>query len=156
VRTTRVVAAVVRRGGRLLVTRRPDRGERRGQWEFPGGKVEPGEGEPEALAREIQEELGCSLTVGALILRHRHVYPDLAVELAFYECQLGAGEEPACLGVAELAWAEPGELAGYDFLEADRAVLPALAPARGSCRGAWGSQRRTVHGRISTPAASPP
>jgi len=122
-----VVAAVIRRGGRLLVTRRPDRGERRGQWEFPGGKLEPGEGEPAALVREIREELGCSLSVGPLLLRHRHDYPDLAVELAFYECQLGAGEEPSCLGVAALDWAEPGALAGYDFLEADRAVLPALA-----------------------------
>jgi len=126
VESVRVVAAVVRRGGRLLITRRPDRGPRRGQWEFPGGKVEPGEGEVEALAREIREELGCSLMVGPLILRHRHAYPELEVELAFYECRFGAGEEPACLGVAELAWAEPGALAGYDFLEADRAVLPAL------------------------------
>jgi len=130
VKTIRVVAAVVRRGGRLLVTRRPDRGERRGQWEFPGGKLEPGESEPEALVREIREELGCSLAVGPLILRHRHAYSDLAVELAFYECQLGPGEEPACLGVAELDWAAPAALEGYDFLEADRAVLSDLA--RGS------------------------
>lgn len=109
------------------MTRRPDRGARRGQWEFPGGKVEPGEGEAEALVREIREELGCALEVGPLVLRHRHAYPELEVELAFYEGRLGAGEEPACLGVAELAWVAPDALAGYDFLEADRAVLPALA-----------------------------
>lgn len=126
-KAVRVVAAVVRRGGRILVTRRPDRPGRPGQWEFPGGKVEPAEGEAEALVREIREELGCSLAVGPLLLRHRHDYPDLSVELAFYECRLGEGEEPACLGVAALDWAEPAALAGYDFLEADRAVLGEIA-----------------------------
>ena len=122
-RRLRVVAAVARRDGRILVTRRPPRGGRRGQWEFPGGKVEPGEEEPAALAREIAEELGCPVEVGRMLLRHRHAYPDLEVELAFYACRLPPGAEPRCLGVAELAWAEVGRLSSYDFLEADRAVL---------------------------------
>lgn len=121
-----VVAAVFRREGRILVARRPPSGERPGQWEFPGGKVEPGESEPEALAREIREELGCAAEVGPLILRHRHAYPDLSVELAFYECRLAEGCEPRCLGVAALEWAPAGSLASYDFLEADRAVLGAI------------------------------
>jgi 8-oxo-dGTP diphosphatase len=121
-----VVAAVVRRGDTILVTRRPDRPGKRGQWEFPGGKVEPGEAEPEALAREIREELGCGLAVGPLLLRHAHAYPDLEVELAFYAGAFPPGEEPRPLGVAELAWATRGTLAGYDFLEADRAVLAEL------------------------------
>jgi 8-oxo-dGTP diphosphatase len=122
----RVVAAVVRRGDAILVTRRPDRPGRPGQWEFPGGKVEPGEPEEAALAREIREELGCGLDVGPLLLRHRHRYPDLEVELAFYVCRLPADATPAPLGVAEMTWARVGTLAGYDFLEADRAVLGAL------------------------------
>jgi 8-oxo-dGTP diphosphatase len=122
----RVVAAVIRRGGRTLVTRRGPGSARAGQWEFPGGKVEPGEGEPEALRRELAEELGCPAEVGPLVLRHVHRYPELEVELAFYRAALPAGAEPRCLGVAELAWAERGTLAGYDFLEGDRAVLPAL------------------------------
>ena len=63
-RRLRVVAAVVRRRDEILVTRRPDRADRRGQWEFPGGKVEPGESEADALRREIREELGCAITVG--------------------------------------------------------------------------------------------
>jgi 8-oxo-dGTP diphosphatase len=121
-----VVAAVVRAGDRILVTRRPDRHDRRGQWEFPGGKVEPGESEPDALRREIREELGCAIDVGALLLRHVHRYPDLEVELAFYAGLLPPGAVPAAIGVAELVWAEVGALAGYDFLEADRAVLGAL------------------------------
>lgn len=123
----RVVAAVVRRGDAILITRRPDRGGERGQWEFPGGKVEAGESEPDALRREISEELGCALAVGALLLRHQHRYPDLEVDLAFYAGALAAGEVPRALGVAEIAWAPAGELASYDFLEADRAVLGDLA-----------------------------
>ncbi|MGC3998360.1 MAG: (deoxy)nucleoside triphosphate pyrophosphohydrolase [Anaeromyxobacter sp.] len=126
-RRIRVVAAVVRRGGTLLITRRADREGLRGQWEFPGGKVEPGEAEPEALRREILEELGCAVEVGALLLRHAHRYPELEVELAFYAARFPPGAEPAALDVAELAWAPDGALTGYDFLEADRAVLGELA-----------------------------
>jgi 8-oxo-dGTP diphosphatase len=126
VRGIRVVAAVVRRGDAILVTRRPDRPRRPGQWEFPGGKVEEGEGEEAALAREIREELGCEVTVGPLLLRHRHRYPDLEVELAFFACALDPSAQPAPLGVAEIAWARAGTLASYDFLEADRAVLAEL------------------------------
>jgi 8-oxo-dGTP diphosphatase len=123
VRLVRVVAAVIRRGDRILVTRRPDRPGRPGQWEFPGGKVEPGEGEAQALGRELREELGCDAEVGRFLLRHRHRYPDLEVDLAFYACALLPGPAPSAIGVAELAWARMGTLERYDFLEADRAVL---------------------------------
>jgi 8-oxo-dGTP diphosphatase len=122
-KSVRVVAAVVRRGEAILVTRRPDRGQERGKWEFPGGKVEPGEAEPAALRREIAEELGCDIAVGPLLLRTVHRYPELEVELAFYSGRFPFGAEPRPLAVAELAWAGPGTLSGYDFLEADRAVL---------------------------------
>jgi len=126
-RLVRVVAAVVRRGDALLVTRRPDRPGKPGQWEFPGGKVERGEGEAEALRRELREELGCDAEVGRLLLRHRHRYPELEVDLAFYACALvPADAAPRAIGVAEISWARAGTLAGYDFLEADRAVLADL------------------------------
>jgi 8-oxo-dGTP diphosphatase len=129
VRRIRVVAAVIRRGDALLVTRRPDRPGHPGQWEFPGGKVEAGEAEADALGRELREELGCEAEVGRLLLRHAHRYPDLEVELAFYACALAPGVEPEPLGVAEVAWAREGTLSGYDFLEADRAVLGDLERA---------------------------
>jgi 8-oxo-dGTP diphosphatase len=126
VRGIRVVAAVVRRGDAILVTRRPDLPARPGQWEFPGGKVEEGEPETTALVREIREELGCDVAVGPLLLRHRHAYPELEVELAFYACTLAPDARPAPIGVAEIAWARIGTLGGYDFLEADLAILPEI------------------------------
>ncbi len=125
----RVVAAVVRRDRRILISRRRDDAERGGLWEFPGGKVEAGESEPDALRREIREELGCEVEVGALLLRHRHRYPDLEVELAFYRCALAAGAEPRPVGVAALLWAEVGTLARHPFCEADVPVLPLLEEA---------------------------
>ena len=128
-RSVRVVAAVIRGPAGLLISQRFREAERGGLWEFPGGKVEPGEGEPEALRREILEELGCGVEVGPFLLRHHHRYPDLAVELAFYDCRLSDGAEPRPLGVAALAWAVPGTLAGYDFCEADRPVLAAIEAA---------------------------
>jgi len=129
VKKVRVVAAVVRRGARILISRRRDDAERGGLWGFPGGKVEAGEAEPEALRREVREELGCGVEVGQLVLRHHHRYPDLEVELAFYACALPAGEEPRPLGVAALEWAEAGALARYPFCEADVPVLPILERA---------------------------
>ncbi len=131
VRQVRVVAAVIERDRTVLVTRRHDDAERGGLWEFPGGKVEPGEGEPDALCREIREELGCDVSVGALLARHRHRYPDLEVELAFYRCVLAGTGEPAPIGVAALAWAALGTLATYDFCEADLPVLGIIEQALG-------------------------
>jgi 8-oxo-dGTP diphosphatase len=124
-----VVAAVIRRGAAILVSRRHAAAERGGQWEFPGGKVEPGEGEPEALGREILEELGCLVEVGDLIVRHTHRYPELEVALAFYACRLPVGAEPRALGVAAFEWAGDTTLGRYDFCEADLPVLPLLATA---------------------------
>jgi 8-oxo-dGTP diphosphatase len=130
VRHVRVVAAVVRQGDEILVTRRHVGAERGGQWEFPGGKVEPGESEPAALRREIAEELGSQVEVGGLIVRHTHRYPDLEVELAFYACRLEpGGAPPSPIGVAALEWARVGTLARYDFCEADRPVLGAIEAA---------------------------
>lgn len=124
----RVVAAVIRRDRKTLVSRRHDKPGRPGQWEFPGGKVEPGESDEHALRRECREEMGVEVSVGALLLEHRHDYPELSVDLAFYACELAAGDEPRPLGMAALEWAAFGTLARYDFLEADRAVLGRLDP----------------------------
>ena len=121
-----MVAAVLVRGGRVLITRRKEDAERGGLWEFPGGKVEAGEDEPAALRREIEEELGCAVEVGRVLARHHHRYPDLEVHLAFHECRLPPGEEPRAIGVAALEWAQMGTLEAYPFCEADLPVLRSI------------------------------
>lgn len=121
-----MVAAVLRRDGRILVTRRHAHAERGGLWEFPGGKVEPEESEADALIREMHEELDCEVEVGGLVARTTHRYPDLEVELAFFACALRPGSEPRLVSAAAMEWAEPARLATFDFCEADRPVLPVL------------------------------
>ncbi len=130
-RIVRVVAAVVVRQGEVLITRRLADAERGGLWEFPGGKVEEGETEPEALGRELEEELDCAVEVGPLLLRHRHRYPDLAVELAFYRCELKVNAAPRALGVAALAWVPRQALGSFPFCEADVPVLGELVRLAG-------------------------
>lgn len=127
-RRVRVVAALVREGERVLVSQRKPGGPRGDQWEFPGGKVEPGESEPAALARELAEELGVVAEVGPLFARVSHAYADLEVELAMYECRIVPGSgEPRALGSQQVRWVDRRALAGMDFCEAD---LPLLARLR--------------------------
>jgi 8-oxo-dGTP diphosphatase len=122
-----VVAALIARQGEVLVARRKQAGERAGLWEFPGGKVEPGEGERAALARELREELGVRVQVGELYARLEHIYPDLQVELALYRARLHDNEEPRPLIAEELRWVPLRELPALPFCEADVPVLTRLA-----------------------------
>jgi mutator protein MutT len=122
-----VVAALIERGGEVLVARRKPAGERAGLWEFPGGKVEPGEGERSALARELREELGVRVQVGELYARVEHIYPDLQVELAVYRAVLHDNENPQPLQSDELRWVQRRELPGLEFCEADVPLLTQLA-----------------------------
>ena len=122
-----VVAAVVERGGKVLVSLRRPKGERASLWEFPGGKVEPGEGERAALARELREELGVRAQVGELYARVEHAYPDVVVELALYRCLLLEGDEPQPLQAEAVRWVLRRELLGLPFCEADIPVLTLLA-----------------------------
>src|SRR5205814_10486769 len=98
-----------------------------GLWEFPGGKVEPGEGERAALARELREELGVRVQVGELYARLEHIYPDLQVELALYRARLHELEDPRPLTAEELRWVPRRALPGLPFCEADVPVLTRLA-----------------------------
>ena len=122
-----VVAAVIERGGMVLVTLRRPKGERASLWEFPGGKVEPGEGERAALARELKEELGVRVQIGEEVARVEHIYPDLQVELALYRCALHEKEEPRALQCEEVRWVSRRDLPGLPFCEADIPVLTRLA-----------------------------
>ena len=120
-----VVAALIRRGGRTLVTRRVKRDALGPLWEFPGGRVEPGETEPEALARELREELGVAARVGEKLLETAHDYPHMKVRLHFYRAEIEG--EPEGMEGQPLLWADRDELAVLDFPEADRAFLEFLS-----------------------------
>ena len=122
-----VVAAVIEREDAVLVCLRRPKGERASLWEFPGGKVEPGEGERAALYRELREELGVRAQVGEEYARLEHAYPDVQVELALYRCTLHQGEEPRALSAQEIRWVSRRDLPGLPFCEADVPVLSLLA-----------------------------
>ncbi|MGH9486813.1 MAG: (deoxy)nucleoside triphosphate pyrophosphohydrolase [Terriglobales bacterium] len=125
----RVAAAILRRDGRVLICQRARSGPYPLLWEFPGGKLEAGESEPQALARELEEELGLQLRpeqIGALVARLRHRYPRTGtVELAFYEVP-DAGGEPRNRVFEAMAWERVPALSSYDFLPADQPLLGML------------------------------
>ena len=122
-----MVAALIAhpKGDRFLIQQRLP-GARRGLlWEFPGGKVEPGESDAEALVRECREELGIELLVGKCRRRGRHRYEDLDVELVLYEAQILRGT-PAPLGAHALRFASLEEMRALPFCDADLPLLDAL------------------------------
>jgi len=115
---------VIERDGRILIARRPAALHLGGLWEFPGGKQNPGESPAAALEREIREELGAVVTVGALLERVDWSYPEKRVRLSFFRCTIDG--EPRGLEGQELAWVRPGDLLDYDFPPADATLLARL------------------------------
>ena len=120
-----VAAAVIIRGGRVLLTRRLDDQHLQGLWEFPGGKVESGESPESALARECREEIGVDIEVERILEVTHHQYPEKEVLLLFYRCSLVAGEVQH-LQVADHAWVLPDELDDYELPPADGPVIRAV------------------------------
>ncbi len=118
-RTVRVVAAVIEREGKILIGQRKEPGARKGKWEFPGGKVRPGESEEAALIREIQEEHGVQAIVEKYLSEVIHDYGDLFVHVRFYRCRIEPGAQASCRDHQAIAWVTPKEMSDYDFLEAD-------------------------------------
>jgi len=114
-----VVAALLEREGRVLIAqRKPDQWHPL-QWEFPGGKVEPGESPEAAVERELQEELGIAGAAGEEIARYQYRYPERPpIELIFYRVRAYSGE-PRNLVFQEMRWESPARLLEYDFLEGD-------------------------------------
>ena len=117
-----VVAAIIRRDGTILISRRPDHVHLAGLWEFPGGKVREHESLEDALRREIREELGIGIIVSEEYFSTTHHYGDRSVHLHFFNCTIDGGE-PRALDVAEFRWVEPHELRAYSFPEADAALI---------------------------------
>jgi mutator protein MutT len=119
-----VLAAVIERDGRLLVTRRLAGTHLPGYWEFPGGKCERDEGHDACLTRELLEELDVHAEIGEEILTTEHVYPSKTVRLHFRRCRIH-GEPKAMLG-QEMRWISRAEMAGLQFPEADRELIEKL------------------------------
>jgi 8-oxo-dGTP diphosphatase len=121
-----VTAGIISDGGRVLACQRRA-AERFGlKWEFPGGKVEPGESPEACLARELREELGIEAVVGPEVHRTDHTYPNgFTVRLIFFRVLRHAGV-PQNLAFEGMAWVAPGDLTAYDFLDADRGVVERL------------------------------
>ncbi|MFI2386081.1 (deoxy)nucleoside triphosphate pyrophosphohydrolase [Micromonospora sediminicola] len=122
-----VVGAAIIVAGRVLACERSAPPEVAGRWEFPGGKVEPGETETEALARECAEELGVRVAVGARVGRDVRMAHGRSV-LRVYAARLLHGDQPEALEHAALRWLSAAELDSVDWLPADVPIVPALRP----------------------------
>ncbi len=126
-KTISVAAAVIRREGTIFAARR-GYGEFRDGWEFPGGKIRPGETPEQALKREIREELDTEISVDAFLGQVEHDYPAFHLSMRCYLCSVVSGS--LVLKEHEDArWLAPGEAETVDWLPADRKLLPALKAA---------------------------
>ena len=126
-----VVAAVIEREDRrLLIGQRRKTDSSPLKWEFPGGKVREGEAPEAALARELREELGVTLTKCAELgsVRHRYAAASEELEIRFFAAKVEGDARPLCF--EQIAWLLPKELGAYDFLAANRELVANLATGR--------------------------
>ena len=128
-KTIRVVAALVERGGRYLITQRREAAVLPLLWDFPGGRVEDGETDEAALAREVMERLGVSVEVRQLISFVNHPYEKYAVDLYLYECALQS-DHLSCRAVNDYAWVTSKEMEKYSFTPVDEASMSKLLGER--------------------------
>lgn len=121
-----VVAAIIVHDGKVLATQR-GYGNYAGKWEFPGGKIEPGEAPEAALVREIHEELDASIEVGPLLITVDHDYPEFAMTMCCYVCELESGMK--LLEHSDARWLGADELEDVDWLPSDLEVVAAIRAA---------------------------
>ena len=121
-----VTAAVIWREGRVLIAQRPPDGLLGGMWEFPGGKLKPGEDLLACLKREICEELGAGISIDGSLGVYRHAYTHFKVTLHAFSCTLINGVEPSPLQVQALRWIEVSELPSYQMGKIDRKIANRL------------------------------
>jgi 8-oxo-dGTP diphosphatase len=122
----RVVAAVIARADSYLITQRRPSAVLPGLWEFPGGRVEEGESDAEALRREVRVRVAVEVTVGACIGRRTHDYDGYSVELALYQAEIVGAAEPKAARVADCRWVKSSEFENYRFPAADQATMDLL------------------------------
>ncbi len=124
-RTIRVVAAVIDRDGKYLITQRRPSAVLPLLWEFPGGRVEEGESDADALRREVRHRLAVEITPGQLISFVSHPYEHYVVDLYLYECKL-AGGEPTEQNVHSFKWVTSAEFDQFPFTPADELSMNKL------------------------------
>jgi len=122
----RVVAAVIERDGKYLITQRRSAAVLAGLWEFPGGKDEGNESEDEALRRELRERVGVAVEVKERIAHRTHHYDGYSVDLSLYRTSIAPGEEPKALRVADFRWVASSDFEKYPFPAADQATMDLL------------------------------
>jgi A/G-specific adenine glycosylase len=122
----RIAVGVVRRNGRILITRRKESGLLGGLWEFPGGKIEPGESPEEACVREISEEVNLSVEVKRLVARVTHAYTHFRVAVDVFDCEYKAGDV-VLNGPADHKWILLEEKDQYAFPALNRKIFPHLS-----------------------------
>jgi 8-oxo-dGTP diphosphatase len=121
-----VVAALIREGGRILMSRRRPDQAMPDLWEFPGGKVEAGEHPEAALVREVREELGCEIAIDRIDEVVFHAYPEFDLYMLVYASRIAAGT-PRAVEVADVQWIEAQALPTLDLLPADYPLARRLA-----------------------------
>jgi 8-oxo-dGTP diphosphatase len=120
----RVVAAVIESEGRYLITQRRASAVLPNLWEFPGGKVEPGERDEDALRREIRERLDADVRVLQMISFVRHPYERYTVDLHLYNCELLS--DVRAHAVQDFRWIRSNEFDDFEFTPADEASMTKL------------------------------
>jgi mutator protein MutT len=119
------VAVIWNDAGQILIDRRKPGGKMGGLWEFPGGKVEPGESIETCVAREVQEELGIQIVVGESLMTIAHDYTEFKVTLHVHHCR-HVGGTPQTIECDEIRWVTPAELSQFTFPEANVVIIQAL------------------------------
>ncbi len=126
----RVVAAVLEREGRYLITQRRESAVLPLQWEFPGGKVEAGEHDEDALCRELSERLDADFEIGKKIGEKHHIYDGYEVILALYAAKLIPGRPMRAKRVRDFRWVASSEFGQYQFPDADQRTMDQLLGIR--------------------------
>jgi A/G-specific adenine glycosylase len=135
-----IAVGVVFKRGRVLITRRPEQGLLGGLWEFPGGKIQAGEGPEAACAREIKEEVNLDVIVAEPLAQVRHAYSHLRVRLHVFGCRFAAGRV-RLNGPVDHRWIRIAEIDRFAFPKANHKFIPLLKARAAAIEGARGGRR---------------